>query len=154
MGETMTTQEKDWEMHITEMDLFTGLNLEVMAEIADKCCTEVTYTQDTIIFKQGDPAGFLYVLVEGTVDLRLREEKTIISLNEKSDLFGWSSLVENAEYTASAVCRSTVKAIQIETGPKLGRILNAHPEFGLILYRRLAALFNKRLSNIYQKFQI
>ena len=150
----MAKQEKGWEMHITEMDLFTGLNLEVMGEIADKCCTEVTYDQGTMLFRQGETAGFLYVLVEGSVDLRLKEETTVFRLTEPSDIFGWSSLVENAQYTASAVCRSPVKAIKIETGPKLGRILNAYPDVGLILYRRLAGLFNKRLASIYQRFQL
>jgi len=150
----MTKQEKGWEMHITEMDLFTGLNLEVMGEIADKCCTEASYEKGTVLFRQGEPACFLYILVEGAVDLRLKEETTVISLTEPSDIFGWSSLVENAQYTASAVCRSPVKVIKIETGPKLGRILNAHPDVGLVLYRRLAGLFNKRLASIYQRFQL
>jgi CRP-like cAMP-binding protein len=150
----MTKQEKGWEMHITEMDLFTGLNLEVMGEIADKCCTEVAYEQGTVLFQQGEPAGFLYVLVEGAVDLRLKKETTVTSLTEPSDIFGWSSLVENAQYTACAVCGSSVKVIKIETGPKLGRILNTHPEVGLVLYRRLAGLFNKRLASIYQRFQL
>jgi CRP-like cAMP-binding protein len=107
-----------------------------------------------VLFRQGEPAGFLYVLVEGAVDLRLKEETTVISLTEPSDIFGWSSLVENAQYTASAVCRSPVKVIKIETGPKLGRILNAYPDVGLVLYRRLAGLFNKRLASIYQRFQL
>jgi CRP-like cAMP-binding protein len=150
----MAKLEKGWEMHITEMDLFTGLNLEVMGEIADKCCTEDAYDQGTVLFHQGEPAGFLYVLVEGAVDLRLKEETSVISLTEPSDIFGWSSLVENAQYTASAVCEKPVKVIKVETGPKLGRILNAHPDVGLVLYRRLAGLFNKRLASIYQRFQL
>jgi CRP-like cAMP-binding protein len=150
----MAKLEKGWEMHITEMDLFTGLNLEVMGEIADKCCTEAAYDQGTVLFHQGESAGFLYVLVEGAVDLRLKEETSVISLTQPSDIFGWSSLVENAQYTASAVCEKPVKVIKVETGPKLGRILNAHPDVGLVLYRRLAGLFNKRLASIYQRFQL
>ncbi len=150
----MAKLEKGWEMHITEMDLFTGLNLEIMGEIADKCCTEAVYDQGTVLFHQGEPAGFLYVLVEGDVDLRLKEETTVISLTEPSDIFGWSSLVENAHYTANAVCEKPVKVIKVETGPKLGRILNAHPDVGLVPYRRLAGLFNKRLASIYQRFQL
>lgn len=148
----MSNQKQGWEMHITEMDLFTGLNLDVMGEIADKCCTEENYAQGTELFKKGDAAKFLYILVEGTVDLKVKEDTTVYSLTEQSDIFGWSSLVENARYTASAVCKTDVKAITIETGPKLGRIFNANPDFGLNLYRRLSSVFNKRLARIYQRF--
>lgn len=148
----MADIKEGWEIRITEMDLFTGLNLDVMGEIADKCCTEESYAKGTVLFKEGENATHLYILVEGAVDLKIKEETTVYSLTEQSDIFGWSSLVENAKYTACVKCLTDVRAIKIETGPKLGRIFNANPDFGLTVYRRLSGLFNKRLSRIYQKF--
>ena len=148
----MSNQKDGWEMRITEMDLFTGLNLDVMREIADTCCSEENYAQGTVLFKEGDEAKCLYILVAGTVDLMIKEGTTVYSLTEQSDIFGWSSLVENAQYTASAVCSTDIKAIKIKAGAKLGRIFNANPDFGLNVYRRLSSVFNKRLSRIYQRF--
>lgn len=147
----MSDQNKGWEMHITEMDLFTGLDLNVMGEIADACCVEENFTKGTVIFKEGDEAKFLYILVNGTVDLKIKGETTVYSLTEQSDIFGWSSMVENTQYTATAVCNGDIKVIRIDTR-RLNRLFNENPIFGLTVYRRLCGVFNKRLSSIYQRF--
>ena len=147
----MSDHNKGWEMRITEMDLFTGLDLNVMAEIADTCCFEENFPKGTVLFKEGDNATSLYILVNGSVDLKIKSETTVYSLTEQSDIFGWSSMVENSEYTATAVCRNDVKAIKIDTR-RLNRLFNENPIFGLTVYRRLCGVFNKRLSSIYQKF--
>jgi len=147
----MSDQNKGWEMHITEMDLFTGLDLNFMGEIADKCCIEENFTKDTVLFKEGDEATSLYILVNGSVDLKIKDETTVYSLSEPSDIFGWSSMVENSQYTATAVCREEIKVIKIDTH-RLNRLFNENPIFGLTVYRRLCGVFNKRLSSIYKKF--
>ncbi len=147
----MSDHNKGWEMRITEMDLFTGLDLNVMGEIADTCCFEEKFPKDTVLFKEGDEAKFLYILVNGTVDLKIKGETTVYSLTEQSDIFGWSSMVENSQYTATAVCRNDVMVIKIDTR-RLNRLFNENPIFGLTVYRRLCGVFNKRLSSIYQRF--
>ena len=147
----MSDQNKGWEMHITEMDLFTGLDLSVMGEIADTCCIEENFAKDTVLFKEGDEATSLYVLVSGSVDLKIKDETTVYSLSEQSDIFGWSSMVENSQYTATAVSKEAIKVIKIDTR-RLNRLFNENPIFGLTVYRRLCSVFNKRLSSIYQQF--
>ena len=147
----MTDRDKGWEMHITEMDLFTGLDLNVMRQIADTCCAEENFAKGTVIFREGDEAKFLYILVNGTVDLKIKGQTTVYSLTEQSDIFGWSSMVENAQYTATAVCNNDIKVIKIDT-LRLNRLFNENPIFGLTVYRRLSGVFNKRLSSIYKRF--
>ena len=147
----MSDHNKGWEMRITEMDLFAGLDLNIMGEIADTCCFEENFPKGTVLFKEGDKATSLYILVNGSVDLKIKSETTVYSLNEQSDIFGWSSMVENSQYTATAVCRNDVKVIKIDTR-RLNRLFNENPIFGLTVYRRLCGVFNKRLSSIYQKF--
>lgn len=147
----MSDHNKGWEMRITEMDLFIGLDLNIMGEIADTCCFEENFPKGTVLFKEGDKATSLYILVNGTVDLKIKSETTVYSLTEQSDIFGWSSMVENSQYTATAVCRNDVKVIKIDTR-RLNRLFNENPIFGLTVYRRLCGVFNKRLSSIYQKF--
>jgi len=122
----MSNQNKGWEMHITEMDLFTGLNLNVMGEIADTCCDEENFTKNTVLFKEGDEAKFLYILVNGIVDLKIKDETTVYSLSEQSDIFGWSSMVENTQYTATALSKTDVTVIKIDTR-RLNRLFNENP---------------------------
>jgi CRP-like cAMP-binding protein len=133
------------------MDLFTGLDLNVMGEIADVCCVEENFPKGTVIFREGDEAKFLYILVNGAVDLKIKGETTVYSLTAQSDIFGWSSMVENAQYTATAACNNDIRVIKIDTR-KLNRLFNENPIFGLTVYRRLCGVFNLRLSNIYKRF--
>lgn len=147
----MTEKTEGWQIRITEMDLFTGLDLNVMGEIADVACTEEKYSKGTVLFTQGDAAKALYILEQGTVDLRIGDEKTVYSLTAPSDIFGWSSLVETATYTATAIASSDIQTVKIDAR-KLNRVFDAHPLFGLTVYRRLCAVFNKRLSSIYRRF--
>lgn len=147
----MNQKSEGWEFRITEMDLFKGLNLGVMGEIADAACTEEAYSQGSLIFSQSDSAKALFVLVSGAVDLKVGGEKTVYSLTEQSDIFGWSSLVEDARYTATAIARTDIQVVNIDTR-KMNRVFNANPSFGLTVYRRLCTVFNKRLASIYDRF--
>lgn len=145
------TEGEGWEFRITEMDLFTGLDLAVMGEIADAACTEAAFPQGTVVFSQGDSATSLFILVAGAVEIRVGNARTVYRLTGQSDIFGWSSLVESAQYTATAIATSETQTVCIDTR-KMNRIFNAHPMVGLTVYRRLAVVFNKRLSSIYQRF--
>ena len=147
----MNKKSEGWEFRITEMDLFFGLDLNIMGEIADTACSETSVADGTVIFKEGDSANALFILGNGAVDLQVGGEKTVYRLSEESDVFGWSSLVENARYTATAVAKTDVQAVKIDTR-KMNRVFNAHPMFGLTVYRRLCAVFNKRLGSIYHRF--
>ena len=140
-----------WEFRLTEMDLFSGLDLNVMGEIADTACTEEAYPKGTLIFNEGDSANALFILGKGAVDLKIGGKKTVYRLTDESDIFGWSSLVENAQYTATAIASADIQTVKIDTR-KMNRVFNANPAFGLAVYRRLSAVFNKRLSNIYHRF--
>ncbi|MCG8684296.1 MAG: cyclic nucleotide-binding domain-containing protein [Desulfobacterales bacterium] len=139
-------------MHITESDLFTGLDLTVMGEIAD-ICSEEQFEDGTVIFKEGESADNLYILEEGITDLLIDEDTFIYSLTERGEIFGWSSLVEAAFYTATAVCITDVKALKFPTRT-LHRVLSDHPEVGYVIYRRLAGIFNARLQKTYRKFLV
>ena len=136
-------------MHITESDLFLGLDHAVMKAIAD-ISEEAFYTERSIIFQEGENAGGLYILGEGVADLVLDGDTRIYSLTERSEVFGWSSLIESAKYTASALCITDVTALKIDTR-KLHRIFDRHPAAGLTVFKRLTAIYNRRLSTTYRK---
>lgn len=147
----MNEKGAGWEIHITETDLFKDLDVKILEQIADTACTEASYDKGTVIFNEGDSADYLFILYNGVVDLTVGSKKTVYSLTGQSDIFGWSSLVENAEYTATAIANTDIEAVKIDSR-KLNRVFNANPAFGLSVYRRLSAVFNKRLGNIYERF--
>ena len=136
-------------MIIKEIELFKGIDHEVMNEIAD-ICSEKSYAKGTVIFEKDEEADRLYILVEGTVKLKITNGGTLTySLTNLGDIFGWSCMVESGRYTASGVCVTDLKAIEIKR-EALDKMFNLHPHVGVKVLKRLAGVFSKRITNSYQ----
>jgi CRP-like cAMP-binding protein len=136
-------------MIVKEIDLFRGIDPEVMEEIAN-ICSEEKYTKDTVLFEKGEEAESLYILEQGALNLVIKNGGSLIySLTEPGEVFGWSSLVESGLYTASGVCATDLKAVKIER-EKLDKIFDRHPEVGFKVLKRLARVISQRLSNAYR----
>ncbi|MGO8786769.1 MAG: cyclic nucleotide-binding domain-containing protein [Terriglobia bacterium] len=111
---------------------------------------EESHPQGDFIFRQGDPALHFFILEEGRVRLSQgRHELLAYVASDSGDLLGWSSLVENETYTASAECLVPVKVLRIEQ-KQLDEILLQDPASGMIVYKHLAKLIGRRLVNSYQ----
>jgi len=136
-------------MIIKEIELFKGIDHEIMNEIANMC-SEKSYSKGTVIFEKDEEAKCLYILTEGTVKLKVINGGTITySLTDLGDIFGWSCMVESGRYTASGVCATDLKALEIER-EALDKIFNLHPHVGIKILKRLAGIFSKRISNAYK----
>ena len=136
-------------MILKEIELFEGIDFEVMNEIAG-ICSEENYSKDTTIFEKDAEAKCLYILLEGTVYLVLKNGGSITYyLKEPGDVFGWSSMLEHGHYTVSGICASDLKAVKIEKD-KLIKIFKNHPDVGFKVLQRLAGVISKRLSNAYR----
>jgi CRP-like cAMP-binding protein len=135
-------------MILKEIELFEGVNFEAMNEITG-ICSEESYSKDAILFEKDEEAKCLYILLEGTVKLVIKNGGSIIyTLKEPGEIFGWSSMVEHGCYTASGICSTDLKAMKIEK-EKLNRIFQNRPEVGFKVLQRLAGVISRRLSNAY-----
>jgi len=136
-------------MILKEIELFEGVNFEGMNEIAG-ICSEESYSKDTVLFEKDEQAKCLYILLEGTVHLVIKNGGSITyHLSEPGDVFGWSSMLENGKYTASGICATDLKVVKIEKD-KLNRIFQNRPEVGFKVLQRLAGVISRRLSNAYR----
>jgi CRP-like cAMP-binding protein len=136
-------------MIVKEIDLFKGIDSEVMKEIAD-ICTEESYSKDSVLFKEGEEAESLYILEEGGLSLVIENGGSLIySLTVPGLVFGWSCMVESGRYTASAVCATDLKVVKIER-EKLDKIFTLHPDVGLLVLKRLAGVVSQRLLKAYR----
>ena len=136
-------------MILKEIELFEGVDFEVLNEIAD-ICSENSYSKDTVLFEKDEQAKCLYILLEGTVYLVIKNGGSITyNLSEPGDVFGWSSMLENGKYTASGICATDLKVAKIEKD-KLNRIFQNRPEVGFKVLQRLAGVISRRLSNAYR----
>lgn len=136
-------------MIINEVDLFEGIDPDVMEEIAN-ICSEENYAKDTVLFKNGEEADCLYILEEGTIHLVIENGGSIsFTLSDPGQVFGWSSMVESGLYTSSGVCATAIKALKLEK-EKLNKVFSLHPDAGLKVLKRLAGVISQRLLNAYQ----
>ncbi len=136
-------------MILKEIDLFKGTDYTVMEKITDTC-TEELFDKDTVIFKGGEPARYLYILDEGNINLVIEKGASFtFSLTEHGTVFGWSSMAESGFYTSSAVCATDSKLIKLDS-KELDKIYKQHPEVGVTILRRLMDVFSDRLLSSYQ----
>jgi CRP-like cAMP-binding protein len=75
----------------------------------------VEWIAHELVFRQGEVATFMYLLIEGGVSIRYKPydgpQLTLTRLHA-GDVFGWSAVVGNAAYTADAVVTSRARALR------------------------------------------
>lgn len=105
------------------------------------------------VFSQGDPATWLYVLVEGEVVISFKPhdgEAMTVTEVEPGGVFGWSAVLGHGNYTSSAITVLDSVAIRV-TGNALRRVSSDRPEIGVILLEGLAAVIADRLRNTHSQ---
>jgi CRP/FNR family transcriptional regulator, cyclic AMP receptor protein len=109
----------------------------------------------TVIFQQGDPAEFLYLVVNGQVDMSFKPYDGVsitISHASKDDLFGWSAVVGSDRYTSSAIANENVEAFRVR-GSELRRFCRDHPEAGQDILDRMANGVSFRWTDAHKQVQ-
>lgn len=136
-------------MLLNETEFFQGIDSEVMHKIT-AICQEESYPKDTILFNKDEDAKYLFILKEGSVNLVIQNGGTLATpLTESGEVFGWSCMVEDGVYTASCICAKDSRLIKIDRD-ELNEIFDQHPRMGLIIIKRLGAVFSRRLSSVYR----
>ena len=136
-------------MIFSETDLFKGVEPAVMDKIS-ALCQEERHPKDAVLFRKDEDAKSLFILKEGTVNLVIQNGGTLTTpLKESGEIFGWSCMVEHGVYTASGVCATESKIIKIDRD-ELDTIFDQHPRVGLMIIKRLGAVFSRRLSSAYR----
>jgi CRP-like cAMP-binding protein len=111
---------------------------------------------DEIIFVQGACAEFLYVVVNGEVAVRFKPDdgpELVVSRIKEGEVFGWSAAFGSGTYTSGAVCTRKSVLLRVR-GRDLKMLRENHPETGILILRRLAAIVAKRIENIDEHSQV
>lgn len=132
------------------LSMFAELDEQEIAQIA-AMAREITCSAGDTLFQEGDVGSQIYVLLDGSVSIRVmlssRPESIVVaSLNRAGQLVGWSGLVSQT-YTASAVCESETRLLAIN-GEELHAVLGANPHMGYHVMSHVADVIGERLRNI------
>jgi CRP-like cAMP-binding protein len=101
---------------------------------------ELSFRAGTLIFQQGESAIFLYLVINGKVDVSFKPYDGMpitVSHVGKGGLFGWSAVVGSDKYTSSATAIEAGKAFRVR-GSELRRFCIEHPEAGKVILEHLA----------------
>jgi len=136
-------------MFIKEADLFQGVGVHTIGEIAMES-TEKVFKRGDVIFREGDQAEAFYVLIEGNVEISIGERGAInFIVGRPGEVFGWAALVDPYMRTGTVVCTADTKVLSVPTDV-MERVMKKYPEDGLRIMRHLTSILAQRLRVAYQ----
>jgi CRP-like cAMP-binding protein len=138
---------------IKKSDLFGALGTEHLDAVATYSRGN-SYREGDIIFREGDIAEELYILMEGRIVLEMNVQPvptrppipTALEVVSKDEFFGWSALVEPHVFTLSARCLLPCTAVAIK-GDMLRKTMSSDPVLGFEVTKKLSQLLSLRLAN-------
>jgi len=137
---------------VNQISILKGLGADQI-ELLKPLFERFPCTPRKVIFQQGDLAEFLYLLVDGKVNISFKPydgSPMTISHVGKGELFGWSAVVGSGKYTSSAVAMETVEAFRI-SGSELRKFCQEHPEAGQRILERLAERVSFRWKDAHKQ---
>jgi CRP-like cAMP-binding protein len=100
----------------------------------------------TIIFRVDDPPDCMYSLIEGEVDILVKD--VLVDTIHAGGLFGEMAVIENDRRAATAVARTDVKLVALDQG-QFQELVRQSPAFAMRIMRVLSdrvRRLNERLS--------
>lgn len=129
--------------------LFDQQDETMLTRIANLAEERVVEAGGTL-FSQGDPAKYLYLVIEGSVVLTMnvgrQGAQTLEELEPlgKDRVVGWSSMVKPHVYKMGAYAKQRSRVIAFE-GNKLHQLFDENPSFGYYFLQRLTEVIGSRL---------
>ena len=139
-------------MYIQQVDLTRGVESRFVDKLRNISHKE-KYRSGDILFRKGDAAQYVYLLLMGKVHLKMGEIGHVIHVvNKPGETFGWSSLAQMKYYTLTAECMDDtyLRKMNIDDFKKL---LKDDPNNGLIFFQRLAGMLGERLIESYSRYE-
>lgn len=132
--------------------LFSGQSIYMLEEIA-MLSQELSLESDEWLFREGDPARKLYIIVDGAISLSMtihlngsKERIQKMSSIGSGELVGWSSLLLANYYRFGAQASKKTQLVEI-SGEGLGELLDDNPRYGYLLIKKIAEIIAERLES-------
>ncbi len=141
---------------LDQVQIFHGLNHEQLTKIL-QFCEEAEFDAGSKLFKQGEDAVYLWIVLEGQVDLQhdiagssAAEASTISSISE-AGAFGWSSFTSPNKYRLSGVCADKpCKLIKVKR-EGLRQLFETDPDMGYAVISNVATVVGTRFHEFQEE---
>ena len=139
---------------LESVPLFEDVDSHIL-QLLEPLCEPFSCPDGTVIFEQGDPALYLYLILEGTVEILYKPYDgpplTVTTLTA-GNIVGWSAAIGNASYTSGAVCREDCRTIRMSSRD-LHKLCAREPEAGRIILDLLAESVSTRWVDAQSQIQ-
>lgn len=136
-------------------ELFATLTVDEIHKLST-FSSEKEYQAGETVFEYSKACTHFYMLKEGEVFLLLPanppEFSFAISRIKKGELFGLSSLLKEARFTATAKCYSATKVLSIEAKPFI-ELLRSNEHANTEVSTRVAKTYYARYLKVLKKLQ-
>ena len=133
---------------LKKTELFGNLNESRLNTVLSQSSVD-SFPEGKTIFRQGEEATRLYILIEGTIHLTVKAQEQIAfmtSIIEKEGaVFGIPSLIEPFRYNVTATCLKPSKVLTIEAD-HLMKNMEEDPKMGMEVMKRLTSIYFNRLN--------
>ncbi len=124
-------------------NVFSGEQLERLAWISK---TKL-FRKEEYIYRKGDSATELFVVIDGLVSLRAIDPKTDVGIayeeRRQGDFFGPASFMTSRTYSLSAVCITNAEVLAIDAG-QLSGLCEEDTSLGYKFMKEIAEIFFER----------
>lgn len=131
---------------LAQFPLFHGLDnqdLQIIAPLVTPC----EFQRGALIFEQGRPAKYFYLVVSGEVEINFKPydgPAMTVAHVVAGGVFGWSAAMGRDTYTSSAVCVTGGCVYRVD-GAGLHNLCKDYPGAGDVIMERLAGVVADRL---------
>jgi CRP-like cAMP-binding protein len=128
--------------------IFAGLSGDQINQLSP-FMVECHFCKDQVIFDQGQPAEYLFILLSGEVVIDYKPydgPPLTVAHIKPGGVFGWSSALQRDVYTSGAIAHQESLACRLR-GADLNEICSLYPDTGKLLLERLASVIARRLRS-------
>ena len=135
---------------LQKAELFGALDNSQLKTLLSQSQVE-NFPEGKIIFRQGEPALYLYVLIGGSVELTVKAEEKIDFMTSKIEregaVFGSPSLMEPFRYNVTAICLKPSKVLVLNAN-HMKKAMEEDPKMGMEVMKKLASIYFNRLNDL------
>lgn len=135
---------------LKKTELFEPLEVSQLEELLSRS-TVRSFSRGETVFRQGEEALFLYVLIEGRVELRAQGGEMTDLMTTQIDreglTFGMPSLIEPFRYNVTAIASEASNLLEIDAR-YLRERFEQDPKMGIKILRKLAFIYFERLNRM------
>jgi len=137
---------------LKEVSFFEGMTIDQLKILAT-VCEEELFTEDTLIFKEGDPGGVLYVVVRGKVGIEVEGQRkgstARIATIDAYSYFGENRLFDNSPRAERAIALQDTLTLRLRHEP-LVALTRQYPDLSLRLINVLSQRLREANDRIVQ----